>query len=161
MVGAGSLLHGAAVEVGRPALVAGGWGGDWTGDDDEVYGTVSFFNFDEIIYIPVQTLEKKILGVDHVKFISVKLKNPDLVEATSVEITELMRRRHNIDDPNKDDFSVTSIEEARKIIGNVFGAIQALLLSITLISLLVGGVGIMNVMYVAVTERTFEIGLLV
>ncbi|HAV11387.1 MAG TPA: hypothetical protein DCX32_02480 [Candidatus Moranbacteria bacterium] len=125
----------------------------------ESRGTVSFFNFDEIIYVPVQTLQKKILGVDYVKFISVKMKNKDLVDATAAEITDLMRRRHDITDPNRDDFSVTSIEEARKTIDNVFKAINILLLALTSISLVVGGVGIMNVMYVAVTERTFEIGL--
>lgn len=122
-------------------------------------GTVSFFNFDEIIYLPVQTLQKKILGVDYVRFISVKMKNKDLVDVTAADITDLMRRQHNINNPNQDDFSVTSIEEARNTIESVFKAINILLLALTSISLIVGGVGIMNVMYVAVTERTFEIGL--
>mgnify|MGYP001593719807 CR=1 FL=1 len=122
-------------------------------------GTVSFFNFDEIIYIPVRTLEKKILGVDYIKMISVKMSNPSLETQTVADITDLLARRHNTPSPEKYDFGVTSIKEAQKTIADVFGTINILLLVITSISLLVGGVGIMNVMYVAVTERTFEIGL--
>ncbi len=122
-------------------------------------GTVSFFNFDEIIYIPVRTLEKKILGVDYIKMISVKMSDPSLEIETVANITDLLARRHNTPSPEKYDFGVTSIKEAQKTIANVFGTINILLLVITSISLLVGGVGIMNVMYVAVSERTFEIGL--
>jgi len=122
-------------------------------------GTVGFFNFDSVVYLPIRTLQKKLLGVDHVMFISVKTKNPDLVPETVEDITLLMRQRHNSEGPSKDDFIVSSIEEAKDIIGGVFNAINILLLALTSISLVVGGVGIMNVMYVAVIERTFEIGL--
>lgn len=122
-------------------------------------GTVSFFNFDEIIYIPVRTLEKKILGVDYIKMISVKMADPSLEAETVTDITDLLARRHNTPSPEKYDFGVTSVKEAQKTIANVFGTINILLLVITSISLIVGGVGIMNVMFVAVTERTFEIGL--
>jgi putative ABC transport system permease protein len=76
-----------------------------------------------------------------------------------LDIEDAMRREHDITDPNKDDFSVTSMKEAQDMIGKVFSTINILLLAITSISLVVGGVGIMNIMYVAVVERTFEIGL--
>jgi putative ABC transport system permease protein len=125
----------------------------------EKRGSVSFFNFDEIIYVPVRTLEKKILGVDYIKMISVKMSNPTMETKTVADITDLLAIRHNTPSPEKYDFGVTSIKEAQKTIADVFGTINILLLVITSISLLVGGVGIMNVMYVAVTERTFEIGL--
>ena len=122
-------------------------------------GTVTFFNFDELIYLPVQTLQKRIQGIDYIQFVSVKVKNGDVVEGTAEDIRQLMRTRHKISDPSKDDFSVMSIQETQEIISSVFGTINVLLLALTSISLIVGGVGIMNVMYVAVTERTFEIGL--
>lgn len=125
----------------------------------EPRGTVGFFDFDSVVYVPVQTLEKKILGVDYIRFFTVKTKDESLVDATADDITKFMRERHEIDNPEKDDFSVTSIKEAQDLIGTVFGAVNILLLALTSISLLVGGVGIMNVMYVAVAERTFEIGL--
>jgi ABC-type antimicrobial peptide transport system permease subunit len=70
-----------------------------------------------------------------------------------------MREEHDIDDPDDDDFAVMSMAEAREIMDQVFTIINFLLLSLTSISLIVGGVGIMNVMYVAVVERTPEIGL--
>ena len=70
-----------------------------------------------------------------------------------------LKRQHKTPKAEQEDFSVSTIQEAQKIIGDVFGTINILLLALTSISLIVGGVGIMNVMYVAVVERTFEIGL--
>ena len=70
-----------------------------------------------------------------------------------------MARLHDTETADKEDFSVVSVKEAQDIIGQVFNTINILLLALTSISLVVGGVGIMNVMYVAVVERTFEIGL--
>ncbi len=122
-------------------------------------GVITGFNFDEIVYLPVRTLQKKILGVDYLRNITVKVKNESFLDATALDIEETMRREHGITNPDKDDFSVTSMKEAQDMIGKIFGAINILLLSITSIALIVGGVGIMNVMYVAVAERAFEIGL--
>lgn len=125
----------------------------------EPRGSVAMFNFDDMIYLPVQTMMKKIQGVDYLKFISVKVANDNLMDVTVSDIQKEMNRLHDVDDPNKEDFSVTSVKEAQDIIGQVFNTINILLLALTSISLVVGGVGIMNVMYVAVVERTFEIGL--
>lgn len=125
----------------------------------EKRGAVTFFNYDELIYVPVQTLTKKILGVDYVRFIMTRVENVDIIDVTAADIKDTMRNLHNISDPNQDDFAVTTMQEAQKIISDVFGTINILLLALTSISLIVGGVGIMNVMYVAVVERTFEIGL--
>ena len=122
-------------------------------------GSVTFFNLDDLMYVPVQTLQKKILGVNYVRSITVRVEDENLLDVTGEDMTDLLRRKHNINDPLKDDFSVTSIKEAQETISDVFGTINILLLALTSISLIVGGVGIMNVMYVAVTERTFEIGL--
>lgn len=122
-------------------------------------GTAAFFNLDVFTYVPVQTLQKKILGVDSVQFISVKMEDVSREAETVADIIALLRKRHDIDNPNKDDFSVTSTKEAQKTLDDVLGSITILLLALTSISLVVGGVGIMNVMYVSVSERTSEIGL--
>jgi len=125
----------------------------------EERGVVAFVDYDDLLYIPVQTLQKKILGIDYVRFISVQVGDVSKIDVTAADITDVMRREHNIKNPNQDDFSVMTMQEAVNIIETVFGTINILLLALTSISLIVGGVGIMNVMYVAVTERTFEIGL--
>lgn len=122
-------------------------------------GVTSFFNFDNTIYLPLETLQKKILGIDHIQMAVFKMKDKSQVDLTVLEITDSLRKRHHITNPDNDDFAVNSIEEITNILSNVFFYIDLLLLALTSISLLVGGVGIMNVMYVAVTERTFEIGL--
>jgi putative ABC transport system permease protein len=122
-------------------------------------GSAAFFNLDAMTYVPVETLLSKILGIDYVQMISVKMRDGTRDVETVADIVSLMRRRHDIDDPSKDDFSATSTKEAQKTIGDVLGAVSILLLALTSISLVVGGVGIMNVMYVSVSERTGEIGL--
>jgi putative ABC transport system permease protein len=116
-------------------------------------------NIDEIAYLPVKTLQTKIMGIDYLHSITVKVKDENRLDVTVADITDTLRRQHGITDPNKEDFLVSSIKEAKDIIGKIFGTINILLLALTSISLVVGGVGIMNVMYVAVVERTFEIGL--
>ena len=87
------------------------------------------------------------------------MKDEKKAELTTVEINEVMRRQHDIDDPEDDDFAVMSMAEAKDILEQVFTVLNILLLALTSISLVVGGVGIMNVMYVTVIERYFEIGL--
>lgn len=122
-------------------------------------GAAGLFSFDDMIFIPINTLDKKLLGVDYFQFIIFKVKDISKIEQTALDIRDVMRREHDITDPDKEDFSVTSAVEALQILDTVFGALNYLLLALTSISLVVGGVGIMNVMYVAVTERTREIGL--
>ncbi|MEI7891259.1 MAG: ABC transporter permease [bacterium] len=125
----------------------------------EKRGAVTFFNYDEMIYLPVQTLQKKILGIDYVRFITIKAKDQNMIDVTVADISDTLRRIHKTYKPEQEDFAVTTIKEAQKTVEDVFGTINILLLALTSISLIVGGVGIMNVMYVAVSERTFEIGL--
>lgn len=122
-------------------------------------GSAGFFNFDDIMYVPLKTMDNKLLGIDYVQQITFKVKDVSRIEETAADVRDVMRHEHDITDPAKEDFSVTTAVEARDIINKVFGTINYLLLALTSISLLVGGVGIMNVMYVAVTERTREIGL--
>lgn len=122
-------------------------------------GSAGFFSMDDAIYIPARTMQKLILGVDYITFIFARMEDPSLAYQTSEDITLIMRDLHDITDPDKDDFHATSAQEALDILSTITGAIQILLFSISFISLIVGGVGIMNVMYVSVAERTFEIGL--
>lgn len=118
-------------------------------------------DFDDIIYMPLLTLQKQVMGIDYVQWITVKLVDTSIEAETAEEIIVLLRERHDIEgnDTNKDDFSVTTMTEAKEMIGTIFNGITLLLIAIAGISLLVGGVGIMNIMYVSVSERTFEIGL--
>lgn len=122
-------------------------------------GAVTFINYDDLVYIPERTLQKKVLGVDYVQAILVKVKDVAMIDVTVEDINDLLRRQHKITNPAQDDFQAMSIQQAQDLVSSVFNTITILLLVLTSISLVVGGVGIMNVMYVAVVERTFEIGL--
>lgn len=122
-------------------------------------GSAGFFDYDNTIYLPVKTLQKKMLGIDHIQFAVFKIKDMGKLELTILQATDVMRDRHNIKKTEDEDFAVNSIAEIKDILDKVFNVVDYLLLALTSISLIVGGVGIMNVMYVAVTERTSEIGL--
>ncbi len=122
-------------------------------------GSTGFFNFDDLIYVPLRTYQKKIAGIDYTQGGVFALKDTSQTDATIAEVNSIMDDRHKITDPSKEDFTTTSISEATGILDQVFLIINLLLVGLTSISLLVAGVGIMNVMYVSVTERTFEIGL--
>lgn len=122
-------------------------------------GGGGFFDFDEIVYLPVRTLQTKIMGVDYISFAIYKIKDLSKTELTMLEMEDVMRVRHDIQDPDDDDFAVMSIAEAKDLLDQVFSVVNILLIALTSISLIVGGVGITNVMYVSVVERTFEIGL--
>lgn len=123
-------------------------------------GTVmGMMSFDDLVYLPLQTMQKKLEGIDYIQEAIYKIDDMDKLNFTVARAEDKMRELHDIDDPEEDDFAVSSIVEFLEIMDTVFFALNALLLALTSISLIVGGVGIMNVMYVAVTERTFEIGL--
>lgn len=126
---------------------------------EERGGSLGIINYDEAIYLPIRTLQKRILGIDHAIYFVHQLEDVSKAEETAEEIRQVLRDRHDISDSKQDDFRVSTIDEALDIINSITGAITGLLLAIILISLLVGGVGIMNIMYVVVSERTKEIGL--
>ena len=114
---------------------------------------------DEIVFIPLVTAHRKMLGIDYISVGIVEISDMNSVDSTMAQITTLLERNHNITDPNKDDFSVQSQAQAMDSFNTIFNGITLLLIAIAAISLVVGGVGIMNIMYVVVTERTAEIGL--
>ena len=127
----------------------------------ETQGTRFFQNLDAMAYVPITTLQKKVLGVDYINFVAVKTTLP--LDWAKDDIRLLLRDEHNLDNPegdlSKDDFFVSTQEDAVAIVGTVSAVLALLLTSIAAISLLVGGIGIMNIMLVSVSERTKEIGL--
>ncbi|MFA5888857.1 MAG: ABC transporter permease [Candidatus Paceibacterota bacterium] len=114
---------------------------------------------DGIIFVPLNTAQKKMLGVDYLLVGIVELQDITKADSTIEQIKILLRDNHNITDPAKDDFTVMSQAQALETFNTIFNGITYLLIAIAAISLIVGGVGIMNIMYVVVTERTAEIGL--
>lgn len=130
-------------------------------------GSSMFFDWDNLAFLPLQTLQKKISGTDYVSYIIVTLDDIGQQELTKMEIEDILRDRHDIDVIGKteedrardDDFAVTTQEEMQGMLSDILDGITLLLTAIAFISLIVSGVGIMNIMYVSVFERTFEIGL--
>lgn len=125
----------------------------------EQRGAIMFFDFDDMVYLPVQTVQKRIKGIDHVSAIFTEVKDKERIEETAAEIRNVLWQEHDIESEDEEDFRITTMSEAQEMINVILNGMTLLLIAIAAISLLVGGVGIMNVMYVAVVERTFEIGL--
>jgi len=114
---------------------------------------------DDYLFIPLNTAQKKMLGINYLIQAIIQIDDLDLSDVTANDIAVTLRQNHNITNPDKDDFEVTTQAQIMDIFNTIFGGITILLIDIAAISLIVGGVGIMNIMYVVVTERTAEIGL--
>ncbi len=114
---------------------------------------------DDIIVAPYTTIQKKLLGITYIHQVMISATRPDAVEPTAVQVTRLLRQRHRIQNPDEDDFSVRTVEEMAQMRTQLAQTMTGLLMSVASVSLLVGGIGIMNIMLVSVTERTREIGL--
>ena len=114
---------------------------------------------DDVIVAPYTTVQKKLLGITYLQQIALSATSSDAVEKAATEITHLLRQRHKIQDPNDDDFTVRTVEEMAATRVEMAQTMTMLLMSVASVSLLVGGIGIMNIMLVSVTERTREIGL--
>lgn len=122
-------------------------------------GQVSFFNFDEMAMVPYTTMQKYILGINYFHRFIVEAENENLISRTVADVTQTLRESHDITDPSKDDFFVQTQEDLVKSLGTITTALTLFLAAVAAISLIVGGIGIMNIMLVSVTERTREIGL--
>ncbi len=114
---------------------------------------------DDIIVAPYTTIQKKLLGITYIHQVMVSATRPEAVEPTAVQITRMIRQRHRILNPDEDDFTVRTVEEMAQMRTQLAQTMTGLLMSVASVSLLVGGIGIMNIMLVSVTERTREIGL--
>lgn len=117
---------------------------------------------DDIAFIPITTAQRKIFGTDFpgtVNMIAVKAQNSDVINDTQQDITELLQQRHNIGKNQEDDFEIRNLAEMQETIKSTTKTMSLLLGAIAGVSLIVGGIGIMNIMLVSVTERTKEIGI--
>lgn len=119
-------------------------------------------NQDDVVYLPITTMANRIMGRTspygmEVSFISVSAKDSNSIRAAQFQISNLLRLRHKI--TTEDDFTVRTQKDVLQIVDTITGALTLMLAAIAGISLLVGGIGVMNIMLVSVTERTHEIGL--
>lgn len=118
-----------------------------------------FASQDDSVLLPLRTAQKLVLGIDHLGFIRLKAKDPSLIGPAIANIKTTLRRQHDIDDPVNDDFSVRDQAAALETFGSITDILRYFLLAIGSVSLLVGGVGIMNIMLIAVNQRIREVGL--
>ncbi|MGD8858782.1 MAG: ABC transporter permease [Myxococcales bacterium] len=114
---------------------------------------------DDQVLVPLTTHQGVLFGQDHLSSINLQLADEDQAEAVQRRVEQLLRLRHRIRPGDDDDFNVRSQTEMLQTMGEITGTFTALLGSVAAVSLLVGGIGIMNIMLVSVNERTREIGL--
>lgn len=117
---------------------------------------------DDLVFIPITTAQRKVFGTDFpgtVNMIAVKAQNEEIITTTQEDITELLKQRHNIGKNQDDDFEIRNLAEMQETIKSTTKTMSLLLGAIAGVSLIVGGIGIMNIMLVSVTERTKEIGI--
>lgn len=114
---------------------------------------------DDIVLAPYSTVMKRLLAVTYLQGIFASALSEDMTDYATAEITEILRRQHKLKDTDEDDFDIRSQQELSNMLNTTTDLMTTLLACIAGISLVVGGIGIMNIMYVSVTERTKEIGL--
>lgn len=122
-------------------------------------GGTGFQNQDDVVYVPLTTAQKQLFGVNYVSSIALEAKSSDVMTSAQNEVGYFLLGRHKISDPTLADFSIISQQDILNTASATTGTFTTLLAGIAAISLLVGGIGIMNIMLVTVTERTREIGL--
>lgn len=114
---------------------------------------------DDLILAPYTTIQKKVLAITHLQGITCSALKEEYTEQAIDEISEILRRNHKLKADEEDDFTIRSQQELSSMLTSTTDMMTVLLAAVAGISLLVGGIGIMNIMYVSVTERTREIGL--
>jgi putative ABC transport system permease protein len=131
----------------------------------EEKGGSSFGSQDEVVFVPLTTMQTRLVsmrsasGELEVSQIVVEASSKDRIDAASQQVATILRDQHEIDFSEEDDFTIFSQEDVINVFGNITNVLTTFLGAIAGISLLVGGIGIMNIMLVSVTERTREIGL--
>ncbi len=117
---------------------------------------------DDLVFIPITTAQKKVFGTNFpgtVNMITIKAQDDEILSKTQAETEELLKHRHNIGKTQDNDFEIRNLAEMQETIKSSARTMSVLLGAIASVSLLVGGIGIMNIMLVSVTERTKEIGI--
>ena len=114
---------------------------------------------DDVVLIPLTTAQERLLGITHVRSINVQVTEADKMDEVQSNIEKLLRQRHRIREGTENDFNVRNLTSIMETMSSTTTMITLLLGSIAGISLIVGGIGIMNIMMVSVTERTREIGI--
>ncbi len=124
-------------------------------------GKVLFVDYDNQIYIPLKAAQKLINGVNHLSYIRVKAADEKAIDQVITDVKAVLRDQHDIKDSSgqEDDFSVRSMAQALDMLTVITNALKFFLIAMAAISLVVGGIGIMNIMLISVNERTREIGL--
>jgi len=125
----------------------------------EAKGGTGFMNQDDVVYVPLTTAQRQLFGVNYLSSISLEAKSPEVMVDAQNEVGYLLLARHRLSDPSQADFSIISQQDILNMASTTTETFTALLAGIAAISLLVGGIGIMNIMLVSVTERIREIGL--
>jgi putative ABC transport system permease protein len=122
-------------------------------------GTAAFQNQDDQVFIPFLIGQRQLLGIDYIQSARVKVDDAINVKITIEDITRVLREQHGINNKEDDDFSVRDLADAIKLLTSITDTLSIFLSLMAGISLVVGGIGIMNIMLVTVSERTREIGL--
>ncbi len=125
----------------------------------EKQGTVAFQNQDDQVFIPLVIAQKQLLGINYLQFIRARVDSAENVKSTVTEVEKLLKERHRIKNDEDIDFSVRDLASALNLINSITNALRLFLAAMAGIALVVGGIGIMNIMLVTVSERTREIGL--